>query len=182
VRELESLTDDSRQFLVIDTASFPNANEWPHWSSSTYSSSPDLALDVYFNDGLPGRVYFKDDARNVRCVRGGNGSFGGNLTITKDGSGTGSVTADSGTISWSGNSVTAGYFYNTQVTLSPNPDASSIFDGWSGAGCSGTGSCTVTMEDDITVNATFNLNPARIAGPTPDYFTTLKGAYDGAGS
>jgi hypothetical protein len=40
------------------------------------------------------------------------------------------------------------------VTLSASPDATSDFNGWSGA-CSGTGACTVTMGADHSVGATF---------------------------
>jgi hypothetical protein len=36
------------------------------------------------------------------------------------------------------------------------------------------------MGGDITVTATFNLKPARIAGSIPAYFTMLQGAHDGA--
>ncbi len=35
-------------------------------------------------------------------------------------------------------------------------DSLSTFAGWSGGGCSGTGSCTVTINSDITITATFS--------------------------
>jgi uncharacterized repeat protein (TIGR02543 family) len=48
-----------------------------------------------------------------------------------------------------------GYSYpiNTPVTLNANPAPGWILLGWSGA-CSGTGSCNVTMTQDLLVNAT----------------------------
>ena len=42
------------------------------------------------------------------------------------------------------------------VTLTATPAAGSTFGGWSGGGCSGTGTCAVTMSSDQTVTATFN--------------------------
>lgn len=41
------------------------------------------------------------------------------------------------------------------VTLTASPAAGSVFSGWSGAGCTGTGTCTVTMNGSRTVTAGF---------------------------
>ena len=46
----------------------------------------------------------------------------------------------------------------TLVTLSAAADTGSTFAGWSGGGCSGTGTCAVTVTADTTVTATFTLN------------------------
>lgn len=79
-----------------------------------------------------------------------------NLSITKTGTGTGTVTASAaGTASLACGSVCEKiYVLGTIVTLSAIPDASSVFTGWSGV-CSGTGTCTVTMNNDIAVTASF---------------------------
>ena len=57
-----------------------------------------------------------------------------------------------------------------KVTLSAAPGAGVSFLGWSGAGCSGTGSCDVTMTEPKSVTATFgdNTPPATptITSPT----------------
>jgi hypothetical protein len=180
VRELQSLTDDSRYNPTIDTSYFPNAHASGYWSSTTYASNPSSAWNVDF---YAGSVYNYNKVNNyyVRCVCGGRGSLV-NLTITKEGHGMGSVSANTGSISWSGNTGTASSLYGAQVTLSPNPDATSIFAGWSGGGCSGTGNCSFTMNGDNAVTATFILKPARIAGSTTAYFTVLQLAYDTAAS
>lgn len=69
----------------------------------------------------------------------------------------------------------------TSVTLSAVPDAYSVFSGWSGGGCSGTGNCVVPMNISTTVSANFIILPSlRISGTTPVYFDTLQAAYDGA--
>ncbi len=46
---------------------------------------------------------------------------------------------------------------NKTATLTATPTAGSVFAGWSGTGCSGTGICTVTVIAASTVTATFNL-------------------------
>lgn len=44
------------------------------------------------------------------------------------------------------------------VTLTAQADTNSIFAGWSGGGCSGTGTCSVTMDTAKSVTASFNLS------------------------
>ena len=43
------------------------------------------------------------------------------------------------------------------MTLTATPASGSTFAGWSGGGCSGTGTCTVAMSADQNVTATFAL-------------------------
>ena len=50
------------------------------------------------------------------------------------------------------------------------------FDGWSGAGCSGSAGCTVTMTSDQTVTAAFRAPPATTTTTT----TTTTGDYPAA--
>jgi hypothetical protein len=45
--------------------------------------------------------------------------------------------------------------WGVSVTLTASPDAGSTFTGWSGAGCSGTGTCLITMAQAASVTATF---------------------------
>lgn len=47
------------------------------------------------------------------------------------------------------------YAFGTAVTLSATPIAGNSFTGWTGAGCSGTGTCTVAMTATRTVFAAF---------------------------
>jgi hypothetical protein len=76
------------------------------------------------------------------------------LTVTKSGAGTGTVT---GTGIDCGVDCSESYAFGAVVTLTAAPGASSSFAGWSGAGCSGTGSCTVTMTSAVEVTAAFSL-------------------------
>jgi hypothetical protein len=51
------------------------------------------------------------------------------------------------------------YRPDTSVTLTATPKTDYLFAGWSGAGCSGTGNCTVTMNQAQSVIATFEPKP-----------------------
>jgi hypothetical protein len=81
------------------------------------------------------------------------------LTIAKNGSGSGTVSSDP-----AGPNFAPG----TVVTLTATPKATSTFAGWSG-GCTGTSStCQATMNNNVSVTATFNLKTYTItatAGP-----------------
>jgi hypothetical protein len=80
------------------------------------------------------------------------------LTVNKTGTGTGTVTSDPAGIDC-GNTCSAGFGQNSSVTLNAVPDSGSTFVGWSGGPCSGTGACTIMMNTDQTVVATFDLSP-----------------------
>lgn len=80
-----------------------------------------------------------------------------NVTVIKTGSGGGSVFSTPAAIDCSpacSVDVAAG----TVLTLTAVPHVSSSFGGWSGGGCSGTGTCTITVNSDITVGANFPQN------------------------
>lgn len=47
----------------------------------------------------------------------------------------------------------------TAITLTATPNASTVFTGWSGAGCSGTGVCNITVDLTASVTATFATLP-----------------------
>ena len=89
------------------------------------------------------------------------------LSVTKDGSGAGSVSVFYGggltdCLFSTGSGTCSRTFANgTRVTLSPTPGAGSTFAGWSGD-CSGTAGCTLTMDQDHSATAT-----SRSWGPHP---------------
>ena len=91
------------------------------------------------------------------------------LTVTKDGSGTGTVTSNPAGISC-GSDCTQAYDDDQAVTLTAVAGANSEFTGWSGGGCTGTGTCTVTMDASKVITATFQ---------GPQMLTVTK---DGAGT
>ena len=82
------------------------------------------------------------------------------LTVAKGGLGTGTVTSNVGGINC-GAACSANYNVGASVVLTATAPTGSYFGGWSGGGCSGVGTCTVTMTSATAVTATFNL-PANV--------------------
>ena len=80
------------------------------------------------------------------------------LTVSKAGPGSVSVSSSPSGIDC-GATCSAVFAAGTTVTLTATPALGSTFTGWSGGGCSGTGTCTVTMSSDQSVTATFGLVP-----------------------
>lgn len=76
------------------------------------------------------------------------------LTVSKAGTGHGSVRSDLPGIEC-GSSCSAEFDAASKVVLRATPEAGSTFAGWSGAGCSGTKACRVTMSEVRNVTATF---------------------------
>ncbi|MFN6963200.1 MAG: Calx-beta domain-containing protein [Pyrinomonadaceae bacterium] len=75
------------------------------------------------------------------------------LTVSKNGSGSGTVTSDPAGINC-GSNCSANYDDGTNVTLTPAANPGSVFTGWSGA-CTGTAACVVSMTQARSVTATF---------------------------
>lgn len=83
------------------------------------------------------------------------------LTVEKSGNGSGLVTSSpTGIIC--GIDCSESYPSGTQVTLTASPNPGSIFTGWSGGGCSGTGTCTVLVNSTKIITAAFNTPPGDI--------------------
>jgi len=74
------------------------------------------------------------------------------------GEGDGSVTINPGGILCTTN-CSKSYANRTEVSLSAKAKVGSIFSGWSGAGCSRDGICSLTLTSDQEVTATFDLIP-----------------------
>ncbi len=85
------------------------------------------------------------------------------LTVTRFGSGTGTVTSNPPGIQC-GATCSADFADGTTVTLTAAASAGSLFAGWSGA-CAGNGSCVVTMSAARTVNAQFDPAPVPLVLP-----------------
>jgi subtilisin family serine protease len=83
------------------------------------------------------------------------------VMVAKSGTGTGTVASTPAGINCGGD-CNERFPGGATVTLTATPSAGSVFTGWSGGGCSGTGSCAVSTT--ATVTASFNL-------PAPAPFT-----------
>ncbi len=78
------------------------------------------------------------------------------LVVVRQGAGTGSVTSTPAGIRC-GSTCTVSRTHGSSVTLRAVASAGSTFTGWSGSGCTGTGSCVVSMTQARSVTATFTL-------------------------
>jgi secreted trypsin-like serine protease len=83
------------------------------------------------------------------------------LSVSLSGTGSGTVTSNPGGIDCLPD-CSFGYTNGADVTLTATADSGSDFTGWTGAGCSGTGTCTVSMDQARSVDAEFTNN-----SPTP---------------
>jgi phospholipase C len=82
-------------------------------------------------------------------------SLGAVLTVTRNGTGQGTVTSNPSGIDC-GPTCAAAFKAGTRVVLTETPGTNSSFTGWSGGECSGNSStCTVTMNNNTQVTATF---------------------------
>ena len=128
-------------------------------STVTLTAIPDVpgfsSFDGWSGAGCSGTgtcVVTMDAARDVTAT------FGGlpveTLTVTKTGTGSGTVTSSPLGIDC-GTQCSASFLDAATVTLTAGTLGYSRFDGWSGEGCSGTGTCVVTMDAARAVTATF---------------------------
>lgn len=92
------------------------------------------------------------------------------LSVTKAGTGSGTVTSNPAGINC-GATCSANFNTGTMVTLTASPSMNNNFTGWSGGGCSGTGTCGVTVNAATNVTATFTAftapDPPVIVSATP---------------
>ena len=82
------------------------------------------------------------------------------LTVNKVGPGSGSVSCNGG-------ACASSYPEGTTLTLAATAASGSSFAGWAGAGCSGIGSCVVTLNADTTVTAAFEADGVPPSGEPP---------------
>ena len=79
------------------------------------------------------------------------------LSVVREGTGSGAVASSPAGISC-GATCSAAYDNGTVVTLTATPANGSTFEGWTGGGCTGTGTCTLTLTANTTVFARFGVS------------------------
>jgi hypothetical protein len=143
--------------VVIDARN----NYWGAASGPYHPTSNPSGTGVRVSDGV-----------NYADWRTGDGYI---LSVVLAGTGTGMVNSNS--VIHCPGVCSANLPSGQQVTFMPTETETSLFKGFSGGGCSGTGNCTVTLSVDTTVTATFDLAQlVRIDGPVPQYFDTIQAA------
>jgi hypothetical protein len=179
VKELQSIVDYGRFDPSINPEYFPNtAVASGYWSFTEYEVDSGNAWYVNFGNGKV-NDYDKTGSSYVRAVRGGQSAAFDNLTLFKSGAGTGSVTSSDGKMDCGSDcsETHTSYISCTEVTLTAAAALGSTFAGWRHSGCSGTGSCTVTMNAHKSVTAEFELCSYAIGTNEASY-----GAEGGSGS
>jgi hypothetical protein len=83
------------------------------------------------------------------------------ISVSKAGTGTGTVTSSPAGIAC-GTDCSQTYASGSVVTLTATAASGSTFGGWSGGGCSGTGSCTITGNTQVSVTANFTAPPSML--------------------
>jgi hypothetical protein len=86
------------------------------------------------------------------------------LSVSKSGTGSGTVTSSPSGINC-GSGCSMDYAEGTTVTLTAATGTGSTFSGWSGGGCSGTGTCVITMNADTSVTSAFSKTTTPIQAP-----------------
>ncbi|MBF0319484.1 MAG: VCBS repeat-containing protein [Nitrospirae bacterium] len=125
---------------VILTAAAASGSSLTSWSGCDSTSGNTCTVTMASNKSVS--AVFTDPTKSI-------------LTVVKQGTGLGSVTPSTGTITWSGKTGTASYTTGTQVTLSAAASAGSTFSSWSGCDSTSGSSCVVTMSSDKSVTAAF---------------------------
>ena len=138
-----------------------------------FSSSNGGTTWTVLGTGLPNvgvmSLAFHHASRTLRAGTHGRSAWDLNLaittnfalTVTKAGTGTGTVTSNPAGISC-GATCSASFTSGTVVTLTQAAGTGSTFAGWSGA-CTGTGACSVTISAAKAVTATFNTTSTTFA-------------------
>ncbi len=140
------------------------------------TASPQVAVGV---DGAATAVWYLDGPTYAR-VQESTTKY--SLTLTRSGAGSGSVASSPAGINC-GLVCSYPFSLSTSVTLTATPAVGSSFTGWSGSGCSGTSTCTVTMLGARSVNAEFTAVPPPPPPPPPPPAKACfaKGMYAGKG-
>jgi hypothetical protein len=124
-----------------------------------YRFAPTTSGNFSSNSNIPSN---DPDENPVTVTLNGTGSSAPSISVSKSGAGTGTVTSSPAGINC-GDDCSEVYTQGTKVTLTAKADVNSTFTGWSGGGCSGTGTCIVIMNADIAVTAAFSAGPPAIS-------------------
>lgn len=150
LKELSSIVEQRNSDPAINGVVFPATPTARFWSASPYAPRAGGAWNVYFNNGHDFDDNTGDDGA-VRLVRGGQSSW---LSVTKAGTGSGTITGPGINC---GADCSEAYAPGTLLALSATPASGSVVSGWGGA-CFGLppgAYCPLTMNMNQAVTVTF---------------------------
>ncbi len=149
--------DGEGGLLIMETGGFiPKRGIWSLWVAQ-YDASDEANGGHGILTGNPRKIFYNGvDLTNWS----GSGKY--TLGIDKSGNeGDGLVESTPSGIAC-GSDCEEEFPPGTKVTLTATPLESSVFSGWSGGDCSGTGDCTLVMKSSTTVKPVFGLKTFRI--------------------
>jgi hypothetical protein len=154
INELTSMIHNGEQDIAVWLNASPpdyfiGIESWFYWSSTTDRASRGSAMGVDLWDGS-----ITKPSKSGRNYAWAVHLAGPVLTVLQTGEGSGTVTSTPPGIVC-GCDCSETYLVGTEVTLTAVAEDGSIFEGWSGA-CTGTGTCTVTLNADTEVTASFS--------------------------
>jgi hypothetical protein len=121
----------------------------------TTGNNPQTAVIADFNgDGKPDLATANAGSDTVSVLLNEEVTATKTLTVTNLGPGLGTVASAPSGISC-GATCSFAFTTGATATLTATPATGSSFAGWSGSGCSGSGSCVLTMDNSRSVTATF---------------------------
>ncbi len=155
--------------VVTLTATPASGYSFTGWSGACTGSIPTCAVTM-------------SSAQAVTATFNGCAG-GGTLTVTRAGTGGGTVTGSGGLNCGTVCSVTA-TTCGAVVALTATPAAGSTFTGWTGGGCGTAPTCSVAVSGAVAVTATFTLgtptpcaNPVTFTANTGNFNTTAAACY-----
>ena len=105
------------------------------------------------------------------------------FTLIMAGDGGGTVNSVPSALTCSSGTCTKVIKKNTVFRLLATSDTGSLFAGWFGGVCSGSGDCPITLTSKITVTASFAAQPPiRLPGAPTVFYSLVSLAYDAANS
>jgi predicted lipoprotein with Yx(FWY)xxD motif len=133
---------------VSDACMFPSNGDSYLFSHTNLGDASSAAFSTATGDLL-------NVSAIVQLAQTGGGPTQHTLSVNTTGTGTGTIQSSPPGIDSCAFSCSQAFDDGTMVTLTATPDAYSTFTGWSGGGCSGSGTCQITISSDATVTATF---------------------------
>jgi pimeloyl-ACP methyl ester carboxylesterase len=165
IRELQSITDDTKLNPAINTDYFPNTKSSEsgildnYWSSTSFAVAPSCGWYLRFSNGSIIYDNEKEHAYYVRCARGISATNAFTLTVIANPEDGGTIASTPAGLSCSGNTCQRSFGEGSAVTLTANPNGGWKFDYWDdGTTCYFQNPLTVTMDGDKTITAYFSWN------------------------
>jgi len=160
-------------YLVTETSGVPSLDA-PGWSSvapTSYTFDTMGTHTVY--------AFARDVAGNISAALAVHTTNSWTLAVRTAGTGSGAVNSTPAGIACTSGSTAGcnGHFSGGDVKLIATASADSTFAGWSGS-CTDASICSITMDSNEIVTATFTLAPIAKIGSMS--YATLQAAYDAA--